>query len=92
VRRAVGCIPKSSPRAAWRSIFFLHGVALSFAAMRAGVLNWRLHVLVQVCTYAVLPVLGIVLNAALGSSVAPELKLGLFFSAPCLRRFRPRWR
>ena len=60
-------------------IFFLHGVALSFAAMRAGVLNWRLHVLVQVCTYAVFPVLGFVLNAALGSGVAPELKLGLFF-------------
>ena len=28
-------------------IFFLHGLGLSFAALRAGALNWRLHVMVQ---------------------------------------------
>jgi sodium/bile acid cotransporter 7 len=60
-------------------IFFLHGVLLSFGAMRAGALNWRLHVLVQCCTFLFFPLLGIVLYATLGASVSPELKLGLVF-------------
>lgn len=60
-------------------IFFLHGVALSFKALRAGALNWRLHVFVQSCTYLLFPLLGLAINAALGSHVAPELRLGLFF-------------
>lgn len=71
--------PEIVTKAGVALIFFLHGVALSFSAMRAGVLNWRLHVFVQTCTYLVFPVVGFALNAALGSSVAPELKLGLFF-------------
>ncbi|HVY69969.1 MAG TPA: bile acid:sodium symporter, partial [Verrucomicrobiae bacterium] len=28
-------------------IFFLHGVSLSLAAMKAGTFNWRLHLVVQ---------------------------------------------
>jgi len=60
-------------------IFFLHGLALSFAALRAGALNWRLHALVQSCTFLLFPVLGLGLNALLDGRVAPELKLGLFY-------------
>lgn len=60
-------------------IFFLHGVALSFGAMRAGALNWPLHLLVQTSTFLLFPVLGFALNATLGSAVSPEMKLGLFF-------------
>jgi sodium/bile acid cotransporter 7 len=60
-------------------IFFLHGVALSFGAMRAGVLNWRLHLVVQAFTFLVFPLLGFALNAALTGRVAPELKLGVFY-------------
>jgi sodium/bile acid cotransporter 7 len=60
-------------------IFFLHGVLLSFGAMRAGALNWRLHVVVQTCTFVFFPLLGLALNAALGDRVSPELKLGLMF-------------
>jgi len=60
-------------------IFFLHGVALSFDAMRAGALNWRLHALVQTCTFLVFPLIGFALNAALDGHVAPELMLGLFY-------------
>ena len=60
-------------------IFFLHGVLLSFGAMREGALNWRLHVLVQSCTFLLFPLLGLALNASLGGSVSPELKLGLVF-------------
>ncbi|MEO6569551.1 MAG: bile acid:sodium symporter family protein, partial [Opitutaceae bacterium] len=60
-------------------IFFLHGVALSFAALKAGTLRWPLHVLVQSSTFLLFPLLGLTLNFALGEQVSPELKLGLFF-------------
>jgi sodium/bile acid cotransporter 7 len=60
-------------------IFFLHGVALSFSALRAGALNWRLHALVQSSTFLLFPLLGLGLNAALDGHASPELKLGLFY-------------
>ncbi|MEO7414969.1 MAG: bile acid:sodium symporter family protein [Opitutaceae bacterium] len=60
-------------------IFFLHGVALSFAALKAGTLRWPLHLLVQSSTFLLFPLLGLTLNFALGEHVSPELKLGLFF-------------
>jgi solute carrier family 10 (sodium/bile acid cotransporter), member 7 len=60
-------------------IFFLHGLTLAFSALRAGALNWRLHVLVQCCTFGLFPVIGLGLNAMLDGRVAFELALGLFF-------------
>lgn len=60
-------------------LFFLHGVALSFTALRAGALNWRLHALVQACTFLMFPLLGLGLKAALDGRVAPDLSLGVFF-------------
>ena len=60
-------------------IFFLHGVALSFSALKAGTLRWPLHLLVQSSTFLLVPLLGLALNLALGEHVSPELKLGLFF-------------
>jgi sodium/bile acid cotransporter 7 len=62
-------------------IFFLHGLMLSFAALRAGALNWRLHLLVQSCTFLLFPLLGLALNAALSGRISFELALGLFFRA-----------
>lgn len=60
-------------------IFFLHGLTLSFAALRAGALNWRLHALIQACTFLLFPLIGLVLMAALRGRVAPDLILGLFY-------------
>jgi solute carrier family 10 (sodium/bile acid cotransporter), member 7 len=60
-------------------IFFLHGVALSFGALKAGTMRWPLHLLVQGSTFLLFPLLGLALNFALGEHVSPELKLGLFF-------------
>ena len=71
--------PELLTKAGVALIFFLHGVALSFGAMRAGVLNWRLHVLVQTFTFLVFPLLGFALSAGLDGHVAPELKLGVFY-------------
>ncbi|MEN9637012.1 MAG: hypothetical protein RL077_5416 [Verrucomicrobiota bacterium] len=71
--------PAIATKAGVALIFFLHGLALSFQALRAGVLNWRLHLVVQSFTFLVFPLLGIMINALLGDAVAPELALGLFF-------------
>lgn len=60
-------------------IFFLHGLVLSFAALRAGALNWRLHGVVQACTFLLFPLLGLAITALLAARVAPELNLGVFF-------------
>jgi len=60
-------------------IFFLHGVALSFASLKAGTLRWPLHVVVQTSTFLVFPLLGFALNALLGDHVRPALKLGFFY-------------
>ena len=61
--------PELVTKAGVALIFFLHGVLLSFGAMRAGALNWRLHALVQSSTFLLFPLLGLVLNATLGGSV-----------------------
>jgi sodium/bile acid cotransporter 7 len=71
--------PELLTKAGVALLFFLHGVMLSFAALRAGALNWRLHVFVQACTFLVFPLLGFGLNALLDGHVGPELKLGLFY-------------
>src|SRR6187549_812489 len=60
-------------------IFFLHGLTLSLAALSAGARNWRLHLLVQACTFLLCPLLGLLLLAAIGSHLAVDLRTGLFF-------------
>ncbi len=60
-------------------IFFLHGLTLSFSAMSAGARNWRLHLLVQLCTFVLFPVLGLLMIFSLGSQLNPDLRTGLFF-------------
>jgi sodium/bile acid cotransporter 7 len=71
--------PELVTKAGVALIFFLHGMMLSFASLRAGALNWRLHLLVQSCTFLLFPLLGLALNAALSGRISFELALGLFF-------------
>ena len=60
-------------------IFFVHGLTLSFAALGAGARNWRLHVLVQSCTFVLCPLLGLLLLASIGRHLSSDLRTGLFF-------------
>lgn len=60
-------------------IFFLHGLTLSFASLGAGAKNWRLHLLVQACTFLLCPLLGLLLLATIGSHLSLDLRTGLFF-------------
>lgn len=71
--------PELLTKAGVALIFFLHGLTLSFAALRAGALNWRLHAVVQGCTYLVFPLIGAGLFVALADRLAPELRVGIFF-------------
>lgn len=60
-------------------IFFLHGLALPFAALRAGTLQWRLHLLVQACTFLLFPAMGLVWLRLAGGAMSEGLRLGFFF-------------
>lgn len=60
-------------------IFFLNGVALSFAAMKAGALRWPVHVLVQTTTFLLFPLLGVALLWLTDAWLSPELAIGFFF-------------
>jgi sodium/bile acid cotransporter 7 len=60
-------------------IFFLHGLTLSLAALSAGARNWRLHLLVQACTFLLCPLLGLLLLTTVGRHWAVDLRTGLFF-------------
>jgi solute carrier family 10 (sodium/bile acid cotransporter), member 7 len=71
--------PEVMNKAGVALIFFLNGLALSFAAMKAGALRWPVHVTVQATTYVIFPVAGVVLLLAAGRWIAPELAIGFFF-------------
>ncbi len=57
-------------------IFFLHGLGLSFASLKAGASLWKLHLVVQASTFVVFPLLSLALVALAGTWVSPDLKLG----------------
>ena len=71
--------PELLTKAGIALIFFLHGVALSFAALKAGTLQWPLHLVVQTSTFLLFPLLGLALLQLLDGHVAPALALGCFY-------------
>jgi solute carrier family 10 (sodium/bile acid cotransporter), member 7 len=62
-------------------IFFLQGVTLSTAALRAGALRWRLHVAVQLFIFLLFPLTIMVLDGAIGARLPTELRTGFIFLA-----------
>ena len=60
-------------------IFFLHGLTLSFAALAAGTRKWRVHLVVQLCTFLAFPLLGLLLMGVTAGRVDEDLRAGLFF-------------
>ncbi len=60
-------------------LFFLHGAKLSRQAVVAGLLHWRLHVVVLASTFVVFPILGLALRPLLQPLVTPSLYLGVLF-------------
>jgi len=60
-------------------LFFLHGAKLSREAIKAGLMHWRLHVLVFACTFVLFPLLGLALGPVLKPLVTRELYTGVMF-------------
>jgi len=60
-------------------LFFMHGAKLSREAVIAGASHWRLHLTVLLFTFAVFPLLGLVLKPALLLIITPDLYLGILF-------------
>ncbi|PAS97703.1 MAG: bile acid:sodium symporter [Candidatus Dactylopiibacterium carminicum] len=60
-------------------IFFLHGIGLSTENLRRGISRWKLHVLVQVFTFGVFPLLWWVLNLGVGRWLPQDLMFGFFY-------------
>jgi solute carrier family 10 (sodium/bile acid cotransporter), member 7 len=61
-------------------LFFLHGARLSRDAIIAGLVHWRLHLLVMASTYVMFPVVGVGIEWSLPSGwLTPGLMTGLLF-------------
>jgi sodium/bile acid cotransporter 7 len=60
-------------------IFFLHGAALPFSALKAGTQQGRIHALVQGCTFLLFPLLGLGALALLEGRGPPGLAIGVYF-------------
>lgn len=71
--------PEFTTKAGVALIFFLHGVALSFAAMRAGMLQWRVHLLIQSCVFLLFPLLGLGLIQFTPGWIPSDLRIGFFY-------------
>ncbi len=60
-------------------LFFLHGARLSRETVLKAVTHWRLHLVVLACTFAVFPLLGLLLNALGAELLSDELQAGFLF-------------
>lgn len=60
-------------------LFFLHGARLSRRAIIDGAMHWRLHLLVFLCTFALLPLLGLALGPVLRPVLGDGLWLGMLY-------------
>ena len=60
-------------------LFFMHGAKLSRAAVIAGLTHWRLHGVILLFTFAVFPMLGLILEPILARLITPELYIGILF-------------
>ncbi|ESQ82844.1 hypothetical protein AEAC466_15145 [Asticcacaulis sp. AC466] len=60
-------------------VFFLNGALLSFAALRDGIMRWRLHLIIQGTTFVLFPLIGLAFLAVVGRWITPDLRIGLFY-------------
>ncbi|WP_146430043.1 bile acid:sodium symporter family protein [Blastopirellula retiformator] len=71
--------PELLTKAGVALIFFLHGVSLSFAAMKQGAMNWKLHLVVQGSVFVIFPLLGLLLLPLTHGWLPEDLRIGLFY-------------
>lgn len=62
-------------------VFFLYGLTLAPEKMRAGLAKWRVHIAVQLGTFALFPLVVLGFLFLLSAYVPPEVSLGFFYLA-----------
>lgn len=62
-------------------LFFLHGMGLSTDSLKTGAAKWKLHVLVQACTYVIFPLWWALGALTLGPWISHDLLMGFFYLA-----------
>ncbi|QIX60109.1 bile acid:sodium symporter [Hymenobacter sp. BT18] len=60
-------------------IFFFYGLRLSLDKLKAGLRNWRLHVVVQAITFLVFPLLALAVQPLFGGEKGAQLWQSIFF-------------
>lgn len=60
-------------------IFFFYGLKLSLDKLKAGLRNWRLHVVVQLITFVVFPVLALLVRPLFEGAKGAQLWQSIFF-------------
>lgn len=60
-------------------VFFLHGLGISFASLRQGMLRWPVHLLVQLLTFAVFPLLWLLAAPLVSAWMPAGLALGFCY-------------
>ena len=60
-------------------LFFLHGARLSRDVVIAGMLHWRLHLVILLTTFGIFPLLGLAMGFLVPTLLAPSLYTGILF-------------
>jgi sodium/bile acid cotransporter 7 len=60
-------------------IFLFQGLTIPTSALHRGLKNWRLHLLVQSFIFLIFPLIGMAVDWAVGSRLAPDLRLGFLY-------------
>lgn len=63
------------------AVFFLHGMGLSTDSLKQGASRWRLHLVVQACTFVAFPLWWWLLSRMFGAYLPHDLLLGFFYLA-----------
>lgn len=66
-------------QAAIALLFFMHGAKLSAQQVRAGLVQWRLHLTVFACTFVLFPLLAWLARPLLEISLGSSLTMGMLF-------------
>ncbi|KGE77544.1 bile acid:sodium symporter family protein [Halomonas salina] len=60
-------------------LFFLHGARLSPRTVIQGMTHWRLHLVILACTFALFPLLGLLIGLFAPGLLPPALAMGILF-------------
>lgn len=69
----------TATKVAIAALFFLHGARLSREVVIAGLLHWRLHLMIVLVTFGLFPLVGFGLSYALKGVLSPALFIGVLY-------------